>query len=144
MAERQSDLTRDTLAVLFLFALIAASTWILLPFLTAVVWATMIVVATWPTLLMLQRWLLGRRWLAVTVMTLLLLAIFLLPFLFAIGTFIQNFKEITAWTTSLATFTVPPPPDWVVGLREDVLETIALLAPHAHARNAPQSSTARG
>ena len=84
MAERQSDLTRDTLAVVFLFVLIAASTWILLPFLTAVVWATMIVVATWPLLLMLQRWLLGRRWLAVTVMTLLLLAIFLLPFLFAI------------------------------------------------------------
>ena len=113
MAERQSDLTRDTLAVVFLFALIASSVWILLPFLTAVVWATMIVVATWPLLLMLQRWLLGRRWLAVTVMTLLLLAIFLLPFLFAIGTFIGNFKEITAWTTSLATFTVPPPPDWL-------------------------------
>jgi len=113
MAERQFELTRDTLAVVFLFALIAASVWILLPFLTAVVWATMIVVATWPLLLMLQRWLLGRRWLAVTVMTLLLLAIFLLPFLFAIGTFIENFKEITAWTTSLATFKVPPPPDWL-------------------------------
>ena len=113
MAERQSDLTRDTLAVVFLFALIAASTWILLPFLTAVVWATMIVVATWPLLLMLQRWLLGRRWLAVTVMTLLLLAIFLLPFLFAVGSFIENFKEITAWTTSLATFILPPPPDWL-------------------------------
>ncbi|MCX5727640.1 MAG: AI-2E family transporter [Nitrospirae bacterium] len=113
MAERQSDLTRDTLAVVFLFVLIAASTWILLPFLTAVVWATMIVVATWPLLLMLQRWLLGRRWLAVTVMTLLLLAIFLLPFAFAIGAFIENFKEITTWTTSLSTFTLPPPPDWL-------------------------------
>jgi predicted PurR-regulated permease PerM len=66
MAERQSDLTRDTLAVVFLFVLIAASVWILLPFLTAVVWATMIVVAPWFVLLMLQRWLLGRRWLAVT------------------------------------------------------------------------------
>jgi predicted PurR-regulated permease PerM len=113
MAERQFDLTRDTLAVVFLFALIAASVWILLPFLTAVVWATMIVVATWPLLLMLQRWLLGRRWLAVTVMTLLLLAIFLLPFLFAIGAFIENFKEITAWTTSVISRTLPPPPDWL-------------------------------
>jgi predicted PurR-regulated permease PerM len=113
MAERQFELTRDTLAVVFLFALIAASVWILLPFLTAVVWATMIVVATWPLLLMLQRWLLGRRWLAVTVMTLLLLAIFLLPFLFAIGAFIENYKEIIAWTTSLATLTLPPPPDWL-------------------------------
>lgn len=113
MAERQFDLTRDTLAVVFLFALIAASVWILLPFLTAVVWATMIVVATWPLLLMLQSWLLGRRWLAVTVMTLLMLIIFLLPFSFAIGAFIENFKEITAWTTSLSTLTLPPPPDWL-------------------------------
>ena len=113
MAERKFDLTRDTLALVFLFALIAASTWILLPFLTAVVWATMIVVATWPVLLMFQRWLLNRRWLAVTVMTLLLLLIFLLPFAFAIGTFIENFKEIAAWTSSLITRTLPPPPDWL-------------------------------
>ena len=113
MAERQFDLTRDTLAVVFLFALIAASVWILLPFLGAVVWATMIVVATWPMLLTLQRWLLGRRWLAVTGMTLILLAIFVLPFSFAIIAVAENFEEITAWTTSLANFALPPPPDWL-------------------------------
>jgi predicted PurR-regulated permease PerM len=113
MAERQFDLTRDTLAVVFLFALIAASVWILLPFLGAVVWATMIVVATWPFMLRLQRWLLGRRWLAVTGMTLLLLAIFILPLSFAIVAIAENFKEITAWTTSLANFKLPPPPDWL-------------------------------
>jgi predicted PurR-regulated permease PerM len=72
MAEQKFDLTRDTLAIVFLFALIAASLWIMWPFLAAVVWATMIVVATWPILVKLQRWLLGRRWLAVTGMTLLL------------------------------------------------------------------------
>ncbi len=113
MAERQFDLTRDTLAVVFLFALIAASVWILWAFLGAVVWATMIVVATWPFMLRLQRWLLGRRWLAVTVMTLLLVAIFVLPFAFVIGAFIEHFKEITAWATSLANFKLPPPPDWL-------------------------------
>lgn len=113
MAERQFELTRDTLAVVFLFALIAASVWILLPFLGAVVWATMIVVATWPMLLTLQRWLLGRRWLAVTGMTFLLLAIFVLPFSFAIVAVAENFKEITTWTTSLANFKLPAPPDWL-------------------------------
>jgi predicted PurR-regulated permease PerM len=113
MAERQFDLTRDMLAVVFLFALIAASVWILLPFLGAVVWATMIVVATWPFLLRLQHWLLGRRWLAVMGMTLLLLAIFILPFSFAIVAIAENYKEITAWTVSLAAFTLPPPPDWL-------------------------------
>lgn len=113
MAERQFELTRDTLSIVFLFALIAASVWILWPFLAAVVWATMIVVATWPILLTLQRWLLGRRWLAVTGMTILLLAIFVLPFSFAIGALIEHFKEITAWTTSLANFMLPPPPEWL-------------------------------
>jgi predicted PurR-regulated permease PerM len=113
MAERQIDLTRDTLAILFLFALIAASGWILWPFLAAVVWATMIVVATWPILLTLQRWMLGRRWLAVTIMTLLLLAMFVVPFSYAIGALVQHFDEIATWTTTLSTFTLPPPPDWL-------------------------------
>lgn len=113
MKDRQFDLTRDTLAVVFLFALIAASFWILWPFLGAVVWATMIVVATWPVLLMVQRWLLGRRWLAVTAMTLLLLAVFVVPFSVVIGALVQNFQEITDLTAALSKFTLPPPPDWL-------------------------------
>jgi predicted PurR-regulated permease PerM len=116
MAERQFELTRDTLAVVFLFALIAASVWILLPFLGAIVWAIMIVVATWPVLLRLQRWLLNRRWLAVTTMTLLLLALFIVPFAFVIGALMQHFSDIATRMTSLAQFTIPPPPDWVAHL----------------------------
>jgi predicted PurR-regulated permease PerM len=42
-----------------------------------------------------------------------LLAIFVLPFSFAIAAVAENFTEITAWTTSLANFTLPPPPDWL-------------------------------
>src|SRR5574342_228507 len=113
MAERQFELTRDTLAVVFLFALIAASVWILLPFLGAMVWATMIVVSTWPLLLTLQRWFLNRRLLAVTTMTLLLLAVFVVPFSILIGALVQNFHQIIDWTTGLSNFTLPPPPDWV-------------------------------
>src|SRR5207247_8780970 len=43
------DLTRILLAVVGIGGLIAASVWVLRPFLPAVVWGTMIVVATWPT-----------------------------------------------------------------------------------------------
>jgi predicted PurR-regulated permease PerM len=113
MADRQFELTRDTLGVVFLFALIAASMWILWPFLGAVLWATMIVVATWPVLIMVQRWLLNRRWLAVTAMTILLLAVFVVPFSVVIGALIQNFQEITDLTAALSKFTLPPPPDWL-------------------------------
>jgi len=49
------DIVRITLAVLFIGILIAASFWILTPFLTALVWATMIVVTTWPLMLGVQR-----------------------------------------------------------------------------------------
>ncbi len=48
------DITRTTLTVLFIGMLINASFWILRPFLRSIVWATTIVVATWPTLRWLQ------------------------------------------------------------------------------------------
>src|SRR5207247_7916857 len=63
------DLTRILLAVVGIGGLIAASVWVLRPFLPAVVWATMIVVATWPTLRAVEARLWGRRGLAVAVMT---------------------------------------------------------------------------
>ena len=51
VAERQQDITRGVLAVLFIVALIGSSIWILRPFLGAIVWAGTIVVATWPLMI---------------------------------------------------------------------------------------------
>lgn len=48
------DVTRTTLIVLFIGMLIAACFWVVRPFVTAFIWATMIVVATWPLFLALQ------------------------------------------------------------------------------------------
>ena len=75
------DLTRSTLAVLTILLLIVACLWVLRPFAGGIVWATMIVVTTWPVMLRVQRWLGGRRWAAVTVMTLVMLALFVVPLL---------------------------------------------------------------
>ena len=52
--EASRDVTRLVLAVLFIGALIALCLWILKPFLPATLWATTIVIATWPLLLKLQ------------------------------------------------------------------------------------------
>ena len=41
------DLTRTVLAILIIGGLIAASVWILRPFLAATIWSAMIVVTTW-------------------------------------------------------------------------------------------------
>ncbi len=106
-------LTRTALALLFMAVLVAASFWILHPFFTALLWAAMIVVSTWSLMLRVQALLWGRRSLAVAAMTLLLLMAFILPFLLAVGTIVQNSQEIADWIKSLATVSIPTPPDWI-------------------------------
>src|SRR3569832_2055455 len=86
----QRDLPRSSLSVLFMVGLIAASFWILRPFLPSLLWATMIAVSAWPLMLHVQRRLWGRRWLAVTVMTLALLLVFALPLSLLVGTLVAH------------------------------------------------------
>lgn len=116
MAEIQRDITRNVLAVLFIVTLIGSSIWILWPFIGAIVWAATIVVATWPLMISVQAWLWGKRALAVTVMTLLLLCVLVVPLTLAIGTIVSNVDEIAAWAKSLAAFKTPAPPDWLANL----------------------------
>jgi predicted PurR-regulated permease PerM len=107
------DVTRATLAVLFIGMLIVACFWILLPFLISILWATTIVVTTWPVLLGLQARLRGKRWLAVTVMTVLLLLVIIVPFSLAVATIVDRVGDIAALGKSLAAFTIPSPPGWL-------------------------------
>jgi predicted PurR-regulated permease PerM len=107
------DLTRITLAVLFIGLMIVASLWILQPFLGAATWAVMVVVATWPLMLAAQKRLGGRRWLAVTVMTLAMLLLLVVPLVLAIATIAEHREDIAGWAASVATAKVPPPPHWV-------------------------------
>jgi predicted PurR-regulated permease PerM len=108
-----ADLARTTLQLFALGVLIASSFWIVRPFLVAVTWATAIVVATWPVLLRAQAWLGGRRAAAVTVMTVALLLVLVVPLYFGIDAIVGNAREISGWSKSLATLTVPQPPGWV-------------------------------
>ncbi len=107
------DLTRTVLAVLFIGGLIAAATWVVRPFLLSFIWATMIVIATWPLMRATQVKLWGRRGLAVTLMTAALLLILVVPFSFAVVTIVDNSDRFVALSKSLATFEIPPPPDWL-------------------------------
>jgi predicted PurR-regulated permease PerM len=116
MAEHRRELTRTLLGAIFLGALIVASFWILRPFLAAAIWATMIVVATWPALLWFQARLWRRRALAVAAMTGILLLLFVVPLSLAIGTIVLNADEILERLKSVASFRMPTPPAWVAGL----------------------------
>ena len=110
------DLTRITLQVLWIGILIAASFWIMRPLLPSLIWAAMIVAATWPFMLKMESWLWGKRGLAVAVMTIVMLLLFIVPFTFAITVIIENAERITAWVKTLETKMLPPLPGWVTGI----------------------------
>lgn len=116
MAQPQRDLTRTLLGAIFLGGLIVASLWILRPFIAAAIWATMIVVATWPVLLWFQARLWRRRWLAIAAMTGVLLLVFAVPLALAIGTVVFNADEIVTRVRSMAGFRMPTPPVWIAHL----------------------------
>jgi len=107
------DLTRIILDVVAIGDLIAASFWVLRPFLPAIVWASMIVVATWPTLRAVEARLWRRRSLAVVVMTLAMLAILTVPLTFAVIAIVDKADDVVAWTRDFSTRPLPQLPDWV-------------------------------
>jgi predicted PurR-regulated permease PerM len=112
----QRELVRTMLAILFVAGLIAATFWILWPFLPAIIWATTLVVATWPLMLGVQHRLWDSRGLAVALMTIALLLVFVVPFSLAVAAITQNFDRIVGWAKALASFQLPPPPAWLINL----------------------------
>jgi predicted PurR-regulated permease PerM len=113
MSQQHQDLTRSTLAVLFIGGLIAASFWLLRPFLPAIIWAVTLVVATWPLMLQVQHYAGHRRSVAVLVMTLGLLLVLIVPFWLAISTIVANRDEIADLLQTILSLRVPSPPDWL-------------------------------
>lgn len=107
------DVTHTTLAVIFIGMLAVSSFWILRPFLMSMLWASLIVIATWPALEKLQARLKGRRGLAVTIMTLAILLVVLIPLTLAVLTIIDHSADIAARIKSLATNDLSSPPAWL-------------------------------
>ena len=113
MTVQRHDLARTTLSVLFIGALIAGSLWILSPFLAAVVWATMIVVATWPMMRRVESAFGGRRAPAVAVMTLGLLAILIVPLAIALQAILDHADDLVSLLGKLPTAQLPAAPEWL-------------------------------
>jgi predicted PurR-regulated permease PerM len=113
MNNESRDLTRVVLMVLFILGLIFSSFRILAPFLLATVWASTIVVATWPLLLKIEAWLGKRRGLAVSVMLAVMLLAFILPVGLVIDSVVSHREMISGWLTTLPERTIPAAPAWV-------------------------------
>lgn len=116
MPDTQRDLTRTVFAVLFIGGLVTLSFWILRPFLGALIWAVMIVVASWPLMRAVQSLLWGQRWLAVSVMTLAMLVLLIVPFSGAISTIVANVDTIGGWVKTMGEFKLSPAPAWLGSL----------------------------
>ncbi len=110
------DLTRTFLFILILSGLIAASLWTLSPFLSALIWATTIVVATWPLLVHVQKWMGGSRALAVVVMTLVISAVFVVPFGMAVAVLLDLAVQGVELVRTALDRGLPPLPHWLVSI----------------------------
>jgi predicted PurR-regulated permease PerM len=125
MASESRDLARTMLVLLFIGGLMLASFLVMRPFLPAVVWATTLVIATWPLMLAAQSALGGRRALAVIVMTIALALVVLVPLSLAIDAVVSHSDKIAAFVTAVPSFRLPPAPAWLgdVPLIGDFLST---------------------
>lgn len=111
-----TDITRTLLSVLVIAALLLGSIWTLLPFLSASIWAATIVIATWPLLLRLERLTGGRRSLAASAMTLLVMAAFIAPLAVALMTVAEAATNSPALITDFLAHGLGPPPEWIAGI----------------------------
>ena len=107
------DLPRILLAVLVLGLMIVGSLWVLQPFLPALIWATMIVVATWPLLRGLEARLGGRRTLASVIMVLTMLVVIIGPLGAAVTTLADSVDTVKDRAETFIHSPLPPPPEWV-------------------------------
>ena len=113
MTSHSQDIGRITLSVLFIGGLIVLSVWVMKPFLPAILWATTLVLATWPLMLWVQRRAGNRRSVAVVVMTLAILLVLIVPLWLAISTVLTNLDTIGDLLRKVLSMRVPPPPDWL-------------------------------
>jgi len=110
------ELMRNTLAIILVCAMATTCLWVLRPFLPALIWATTIVIATWPLMVRVQRRFGNRRKPAVAIMIGLLLLLFVIPFGLAVGTIVENAPKIAALGKQVKTISIPAPPQWLAGL----------------------------
>lgn len=112
----QNDFMRYILLTVVIGLLLAISIWVLLPFFAAGVWAAMIVVATWPWFMKLDRKLGNRRYISVTIMTIGMLMFLVVPLWLSITTIAKHSGEIINFGKSLAAHGLPKAPSWLAGI----------------------------
>ncbi|MCC7328164.1 MAG: AI-2E family transporter [Burkholderiales bacterium] len=103
------------ITVIVLAVLVIGVFLVLQPFISAIVWAAILVATTWP----LHDWL-ARRWkrsgLAATLMTLLILTVVVAPFVIVGSTLAENAERLATFARAVAEGGLPDPPAWVAAV----------------------------
>lgn len=115
-SNERPDVMRYVLAIAVVMALAFLSGWVLLPFMAAGVWSVLIVVATWPLLMGLERLFGGRRVPAALVMTVGILLLLILPLFMLISTVVQHSDALVQMSKNLTHGELPRAPGWLSGI----------------------------
>lgn len=116
MQEPRSNFLNDAVMLTCIAALAFGVLAVLRPFLPAILWATIIVVATWPMMLQVQRFFGGRRGLAVAAMSTGLFAVIVAPVALLLGTLITRLPDLRDVGARMLAGPWPGPPDWLARL----------------------------
>src|SRR6187399_2283174 len=114
--QSQPDILRATILILLILILMVASLWTMMAFIGPLVWATAIVIATWPLLLWVQRHVGNSRGLATTVMILVMMIIFIVPFWAALGAMLDASVDGVEVVRSYLKNGLGPPPSWLANV----------------------------
>ncbi|QCI17533.1 AI-2E family transporter YdiK [Buchnera aphidicola (Acyrthosiphon lactucae)] len=94
------DLSQSILSLIFIVSMGVISFLVIHPFILGFSWASMIVIATWPLMLKIQKFLGGKRSLAVLMMIIILLLLFIIPVFFLVNSLIATSIPLIHWLGS--------------------------------------------
>lgn len=97
---KKMDLSQSILSLIFIIAISVLSFLVIHPFILGFSWASMIVIATWPLMLKIQKLLGGKRSLAVIMMVVILLLLFIIPVFFLVNSLIKTSIPLIHWLSS--------------------------------------------
>lgn len=98
--KEKMDLSQSILSLIFIITMSMISFLVIHPFLLGFSWASMIVISTWPLMLKIQRFLWGKRCLAVASMIIILLLLFIIPVFFIVHSLIATTIPLIHWFSS--------------------------------------------
>ncbi len=113
MSEQRSQLLSNAIVLACVAALVWGVLAVLRPFLSAIIWSTIIVVASWPIMLHVQRLFGGRRGLAVAAMSAGLFIAVVAPVALLLGTLVTRLPDLWDLGERMLAGPWPEPPSWL-------------------------------